>query len=239
MITSRSTEYDITVTSGGSTGSSGSGGSSSGSSDEEEVVSEDTENKVVAKGISRTFEVPDVVVEGVSKLFVNLTKSSLSEAKGVVFDRVFNVTGTKTIVSSFINYTGENVSSLLVYEKIPKAIANSTKEINFGNLNYIIIKEDPEVVFVFNNISKYDAVNYSYIVDKNTTNYEQFDYSDPLILVTNNGLSELTNNNLSLRSSLLIGVISLSVIILLFTLVVVFFALRKIKRKGFGSKSQV
>ena len=152
--------------------------------------------------------------------------------KNIKSDRNYTTVNNKTLVISVINYTGnETIFTLLVYEKIPKSVAGNIINITFSSNNYLVVKEDPEVVFIFENITNLTDISFNYTVDKAIGLYDFYDYNDPVVLTTNKSLvSSFDNFNntgfFGINAELIIY-ISIVVIILVLFLSVILLVLRK------------
>jgi major intracellular serine protease len=235
MVVSNSTVYNITISNSNSVGGSSSGGSGSDDENEETSSVKNTTKISSSKSTSKNkkgFVVPDILVNSLSKIFVDLNSSDLIQVKNIKSDRNYTTVNNKTLVISVINYTGnETIFTLLVYEKIPKSVAGNIINITFSSNNYLVVKEDPEVVFIFENITNLTDISFNYTVDKAIGLYDFYDYNDPVVLTTNKSLvssfDNFHNTGFFGINAELIIYISIVVIILVLFLSVILLVLRK------------
>ena len=72
----------------------------------------------------------------------------------------------KTLIIKSISYkSSETIKDVILFEIIPKGIAESSSEINFLTKNYEVVEEDPIIKFGFPEID-FSGVEIKYVIDK-------------------------------------------------------------------------
>ena len=183
---------------GGGSGGGGGGGGSSGSSDSSSIIQQSiVEKEIKYKSPSeegKTFTLDDVkslinnnldLKKGLEILYIN---------ENVEYNIVENANVNRKLTSSEdssevivnIKYSGDKtINNFLFYDEIPKSFAADISKIDMraiGSKNITIVKEDPIILFLYENINPGKEFEISYIVNEKVDVNVLDEFNEPILL---------------------------------------------------------
>ncbi len=126
------------------------------------------------------------------KTINTLTKKAIKSRKIVNYSTKINFKENKTTVSLIVK-PKKDVKKLVVYEQIPKKIANSTKEINFSIKPTKIIIDDPLIMWEFADVRKGQEIDLSYKVNKRISPEELKNEQPGTVVIAEQGFFDKYN----------------------------------------------